>query len=166
MQAPPTPSPAGSDRYRGATFLPLHTSRFTAAGVGAGPAVAGAASRADSLAPAWRLPAALGGADDGPHPEQALSAAYATCFHGALCLMAARASLPGLEAEVRATVIFGRDPVDGQFMLCAELEVCLPGLAPALAATLVREAERLCPYTKLLKHGAPSTVRLRPAGPA
>ncbi|KOF55047.1 peroxiredoxin [Achromobacter sp. DMS1] len=105
-----------------------------------------------------RLPRELGGPGGGTNPEQLFAAGYAACFHGALALLAARAGLCIAEAEVRARVTFGRDPVDGLYALAAHIDIHLPGLDRAVAEALVRNAERHCPYAKMARQGIESVV--------
>jgi Ohr subfamily peroxiredoxin len=107
-----------------------------------------------------RLPAQLGGAGDGANPEQLFAAAYAACFHGAINLLAKRHDIAVSGSSVAVTVAFGRDPVDARHSLTAHLLVRLPGVEQLVAEKLVRETERICPYTKMVRSGIESTVRL------
>jgi len=61
--------------------------------------------------------------------------------------------------DIAATVSFGRDPVDGLFLITAELEVSLPQMDTREAAELVAQAERICPYMKMSRVGMRSTIR-------
>jgi len=54
----------------------------------------------------------------------------------------------------------GNRLVDGRHALTAHLVVRLPGVQRALAEKLVRETERICPYTKLVRQGIESSVRV------
>jgi Ohr subfamily peroxiredoxin len=107
-----------------------------------------------------RLPVELGGTGGGTNPEQLFAAGYAACFHGALSMLAERSGLSIPEASVTATISFGRDPVDGLFALTADVNIHLPGLDKALAEELVRNTERLCPYSKMAQGGIESVVAL------
>jgi Ohr subfamily peroxiredoxin len=100
-----------------------------------------------------RLPAQLGGPGGGTNPEQLLAAGYAACFHGALALLAARVGVVVKDVVVDACVSFARDPVDGLFVLSADIRVSLPGTDRMLAAELVRNTERICPYAKMFRQG-------------
>lgn len=93
-------------------------------------------------------------------PEQLFAAAYAACFHGALRLLATRSGIATAGLVVDATIVLGLDPVDGLFMLTAELRVHLPGIAKRVAEELVRNTERICPYAKLTRHGMASVIAL------
>lgn len=107
-----------------------------------------------------RLPRELGGEGGGTNPEQLLAAGYAACFHGALSLLAARHGLAIPDATVAASVTFGRDPIDGLFLLTTEISISLPGVDRDVAEELIRNTERNCPYTKMFRQGICSTVIL------
>jgi Ohr subfamily peroxiredoxin len=102
----------------------------------------------------------MGGPGGGTNPEQLFAAAYGACFHGALSLMANRLDIPIGTLEVHVAVAFGRDPVDGLFMLTADLRVHIDGVERHVAEELVRHTERACPYTKLARQGMRSRVAL------
>lgn len=150
------------DKYRGQDFHPLYTTSVT---VHAGEAAHGRAcgmaiSDDGELLVELRLPVEMGGTGGGTNPEQLFAAGYAACFHGVVAMLAARAGQSIPDASVTATVSFGRDPVDGYFAITANVDVHLPGLAKAAAEELVRNAERLCPYSKMAQNGIESTVAL------
>ena len=109
-----------------------------------------------------RLPVELGGPGGGTNPEQLLAASYAACFHGALTLLATRSGIALADNVVEATVTFARDPVDGRFLLKAEIRVSLPGIDRKVAAELVRNTERICPYAKMFRQGIEHVVSLAP----
>lgn len=152
------------DKYRGEETLALYTGRVSVRGGEAGHGRASGLVRSDdgALALDLRLPAELGGPGGGSNPEQLLAAGYAACFHGALVLLARRAGLESGEIAVDAAVTFARDPGDGLFLLSAEIRVRLPGLDRELAAELVRNTERVCPYAKMFRHGIEHTVAIEP----
>lgn len=109
---------------------------------------------------ALRLPPELGGEGGGINPEQLFAAGYAACFHGSLMLLASRAGIVATDTEVRVKVSFGRDPTDGLFLLGAHVLVRMPGTPRVTAGELVRNAERVCPYTKMARQGIESIVQL------
>jgi hypothetical protein len=45
-------------------------------------------------------------------------------------------------------------------MLMAEVNIEMPGVPLAIAEELVRNAERVCPYTKMARHGIICIVAL------
>ena len=96
----------------------------------------------------------------GTNPEQLFAAAYGACFHGALNLLAARTRIAVHDASVQVSVAFGRDPVDGLFMLTADVRIHLPGVEKNVAEELVRNTERFCPYAKMARNGITSIVAL------
>jgi osmotically inducible protein OsmC len=107
-----------------------------------------------------RMPPELGGHGGGTNPEQLFAAGYAACFHGSLVLLAEHRGIAADGAEVAVSVSFGRDPSDGLFMLASHVRVRMPGTPRIAAAELVRNAERVCPYTKMARQGIESIVTL------
>lgn len=159
LKAPPT---SLLDKYAGTEILPLYTARVT---VGGGEARHGRASgRAVSddgqLDISLRLPKELGGPGGGTNPEQLFAAGYAACFHGALNLVAAKTKVAIPDVKIAAIVTFGRDPSDGLFLITADIEVSLPGMAETQAQALIDETEKICPYAKILRQGATGAIRI------
>lgn len=156
------------DRYHGQQIHTLYSTTVTVTGGDANHGRASGVARSDDgqLALDLRLPKALGGPGGGTNPEQLFAAGYAACFHGALSLLAARSAVPIPGAAVDVTVDFARDPMDGLYVLTANMRVHLPGIERALAEELVRSAERFCPYSKMARQGIVSVVALaEPASP-
>ncbi|MBN3835536.1 Ohr family peroxiredoxin [Burkholderia sp. Ac-20344] len=148
------------DKYRGDAFAARYTTTVTVSGGQAGHGRASGVARSDDgcLALDLRLPTELGGPGGGTNPEQLFAAGYAACFHGALSLLAQREKIDIRETTVVAEVSFGRDPVDGGYALIANLTVRMPGMDRDIAERLVRNTERLCPYTKMARQGICSFV--------
>jgi len=168
MKKPKLLSAALSSRERNVD-TELYAGTVTVSGGGAGHGRASGVVRSSDgfLALELRMPVELGGDGGGTNPEQLFAAAYAACFHGALVSLAERHGIAAGDAEVDATVVFRRDPVDGLFNLAARLRVRLPGLAENVARALLRNAERICPYTKMARQGIEFSVVLDTgAGPA
>ncbi|WP_241053454.1 Ohr family peroxiredoxin [Achromobacter xylosoxidans] len=149
-------------KYRGGDFQALYVTSVTVRGGEAAHGRASGIATADdgALQVELRLPVELGGQGGGTNPEQLFAASYAACFHGALSLLAERAGLSIADGSVTATISFGRDPVDGLFALAADVNIHLPGVDRALAEELVRNTERLCPYSKMTRGGIDSVVAL------
>jgi Ohr subfamily peroxiredoxin len=161
LQAPPT---SLLDKYVGDDVQPLYTGRVRVTGGEASHGRASGIARSDdgALDVNLRLPVELGGPGGGTNPEQLLAASYAACFHGALMLLATRSGIALVDNEVEAMVTFARDPVDGRFLLRAEIRVSLPGIDRKVAAELVRNTERICPYAKMFRQGIEHVVALAP----
>lgn len=152
------------DKHYGQDAPTLYSTTVTVTGGDAAHGRASGIARSDDgqLAIDLRMPKALGGPGGGTNPEQLFAAGYAACFHGALSLLAARAGVPIPNASVEVTVDFGRDPVDGLFMLTARTRIRLPGVECEVAGELIRNTERYCPYTKMARHGIENVVALVP----
>jgi Ohr subfamily peroxiredoxin len=150
------------DKYEGRDVQPLYSTTVTVTGGDAGHGRASGVARSDdgNLDLDLRMPQALGGPGGGTNPEQLFAAGYAACFHGALVLLAARAGIVAEGVSVSVTVEFGRDPMDGLFVLTAHTLVQMPGIERAAAEELVRNTERFCPYTKMARKGIVNIVSL------
>ena len=152
------------DKYKGQEFEPIYSTVVTVSGGEAGHGRASGVARSDdgNLHVQLRLPAAFGGGGGGggTNPEQLFAAAYAACFHGALNLLASKKKTPVHDATVEVSVAFGRDPVDGLFMLTADVRIHLPDVEKSVAEELVRNTERFCPYAKMARNGITSIVAL------
>ena len=59
---------------------------------------------------------------------------------------------------VAVGVSFGRAPIDGGYALIADVSIRMRGVGRHVAEVLVRDAERLCPYTKMARQGIHSIV--------
>lgn len=150
------------DKHHGKEFHPIYTAtvRVNGGETGHGRASGVARSEDGVLDVQLRMPRQLGGPGGGTNPEQLFAAGFAACFHGALSLLAARAHVEIPNTEVVASVAFGRDPVDGLFMLSADIRVRIPGVDPAVAGELIRSTERICPYAKMAKTGIDCVIAL------
>jgi Ohr subfamily peroxiredoxin len=158
------PSVSLLDKHYGQDFLPLYTATVRVNGGESRHGRASGVARSDdgNLDVRLRMPAELGGPGGGANPEQLFAAGFAACFHGALSLLATRANVAIPDAEIVAQVTFGRDPVDGMFMLAANIRICLPNVDRAIAEELVRNTERICPYVKMARAGIDCVVSLDP----
>lgn len=162
MSKPERPPTSLLDKYHGAHFQPIYTATVRVSGGESRHGRASGVARSDDgmLDVRLRLPPELGGQGEGTNPEQLFAASYAACFHGALSLLAARARVDIPDADVTASVTFGRDPVDGLFTLSAHVRISLPGVDPDIARELVRNTERICPYAKMAREGIDCVVSL------
>jgi Ohr subfamily peroxiredoxin len=94
-----------------------------------------------------RIPKEMGG-PGGPftNPEQLFATGYASCFHSALRLVAAREKIDVTDSAVTARVGIGPDG-QGGFGLKVDLEAELPGVEHSTAEDLVAKAHQVCPYS-------------------
>ena len=93
-----------------------------------------------------RLPAEMGGQDDGTNPEQLFAVGYAACFEGALGAVARRSKAETGDVAIDSKVaLVAQD--DRTFTVAVELHVTLPSVEDEAAAELVREAHAVCPYS-------------------
>lgn len=88
-----------------------------------------------------------GSKKEGTNPEQLFAAGYASCFDGALNLMASNAKKE-IESKTTAHVSLVKDPSDNGFQIGAELEVEINGVSQEEAEELVEKAHEFCPYSK------------------
>ncbi|AXF25357.1 peroxiredoxin [Burkholderia pyrrocinia] len=148
------------DKYRGREFAALYTTTVTVSGGKSRHGRASGVAQSDDgcLILDLRLPTELGGPGGGTNPEQLFAAGYAACFHGALSLLAQRKQIDIGETTVSVEVSFGRDPVDGGYALIANVTIRMPGVDRHVAEVLVRDTERLCPYTKMARQGIFSVI--------
>jgi len=148
------------DKYYGEDAKALYTGRVRVVGGEAAHGRASGIVRSDdgALQVDLRMPPELGGPGGGSNPEQLLAAGYAACFHGALTLLARRSGIELASVEVEVAVTLSRDPVDGLFLLSSDIRIVLPGLERSLAAELVRNTERICPYAKMFRQGIDHVV--------
>jgi osmotically inducible protein OsmC len=94
-----------------------------------------------------KMPPALGGPGGATNPEQLFAAAYATCFHSALRLVARKQRVAlGDDATVDAAIGIGQD--DTGFAVSAAITAYLPGLDQTQADELLAAAHQVCPYSK------------------
>jgi lipoyl-dependent peroxiredoxin len=122
--------------------------KYTAHAVSSGGGRDGAVRSDDGLIDQQvKMPPALGGPGGGTNPEQLFAAAYSTCFHGALRLVARNEKIKiSDDATVEAAIGIGPD--DTSFAITATLTATLPGLDQGQADELLAKAHQVCPYSK------------------
>ena len=100
-----------------------------------------------------------GGAGEGTNPEQLLAAGWSACFLSAIGIAAreAKVALP-VGLAVDAEVDLGSN--DSGYLLGARLNVRLPGIDPAVARSLVDQAHRTCPYSKVTRNNIDVQINL------
>ena len=89
------------------------------------------------------------GPGDPTNPEQLFAAGYSACFHSALKNLAAAAGLDATGSSV--SVEIGLTKSDSGFALQAAITGDLPGVDRDVAADLLEQAHRRCPYSKAIR---------------
>jgi Ohr subfamily peroxiredoxin len=142
---------------RGETMTaPLYTT--TATSTGGGRADGRAVTDDGQLDLRLAIPAALGGPGGATNPEQLFAAGWASCFHSALKLVAARRKVPVADSTVAAEISLLPNGADG-FALSAVLRVHLAdGVAADVAESLTAAAHEVCPYSAAVRGNVPTTL--------
>ncbi|HEX4249378.1 MAG TPA: organic hydroperoxide resistance protein [Pseudonocardia sp.] len=104
-----------------------------------------------------KMPPALGGPGGGTNPEQLFAAAYSTCFHSALRLVA-RTEKVKLSDDATVEAAIGIGPDDTSFAITATLTATMPGLDQAQAEDLLAKAHQVCPYSKATRGNVDVTL--------
>ncbi|WP_301109930.1 organic hydroperoxide resistance protein [Sporosarcina sp.] len=81
------------------------------------------------------------------NPEQLFAAGYASCFDGALQLVAGKEHVK-FSSEVTANVSLCKDESDGGFKLEVKLQVKGTDIEKDKLEDLVEKAHQFCPYSK------------------
>jgi osmotically inducible protein OsmC len=93
-----------------------------------------------------RMPPEMGGEGGGTNPEELFAVGFAACFESAIGAVARRAKAEVGDVEIDSKVSL-RPGENRSFQLSVELDVTLPSVRGAEAAELVREADKVCPYS-------------------
>ncbi|WP_169948493.1 Ohr family peroxiredoxin [Microbispora sp. H11081] len=101
-----------------------------------------------------KAPDELGGPGGATNPEQLLAAAYASCFHNSLTLVAGRQGVRTVDATVDTSVTLRKRGVADDYRIATDLTVRLPGVEPETARRLVEQAHWECPYSRAFMQGA------------
>lgn len=107
-----------------------------------------------------KAPEELGGPGGATNPEQLLAAAYASCFHNSLTLVAGRQGTRTADATVDTRVTLRKRGVADDYAISTDVTVRLPGVEPEVARRLVDQAHRECPYSRALAQGSEVHVHL------
>jgi osmotically inducible protein OsmC len=95
----------------------------------------------------------LGGSGEGVNPEQLFAMGWATCFNGAVLLVASQKKIDAAKAIVKCTVGLGKD--ETSFGLSAKITLSVPGLERAQVQELLEAAHQVCPYSKATRNNIP-----------
>jgi len=112
------------------------------------------------------VPKELGGPGGAKtNPEELFAAGYSACFLGALKVVAAGHKVNIHDANVTAKVGIGPNDAGG-FALEVELAVALPKAEAEGAATVVRAAHQVCPYSNATRGNVPVKLTVSASGSA
>ena len=94
------------------------------------------------------VPTEMGGTGGpGTNPEQLFAAGYSACFQSSLLRLAAGRKLDLNASRVTARVGFG-PARGGGFGLAVSLDLDAPGIDRAHATELMKQAHKVCPYSR------------------
>lgn len=91
-----------------------------------------------------------GGGGAGTNPEQLFAVGYAACFSGAISFVAGQKKLETGAISIQSEVTLNQD--EGGFFIGVSLNVQLPLLDRKEAEALVKEAHKVCPYSKATRN--------------
>lgn len=97
-----------------------------------------------------------GPSSSGTNPEQLFAVAYAACFGGAVAFVAGQKKLETGALSINSDVSLNQN--ESGFFLLASLNIMLPLLDKKEAADLVREADKICPYSKAIRNNVKVTL--------
>lgn len=99
-----------------------------------------------------------GGGGTGTNPEQLFAVGYAACFGGAIGFVAGQKKLETGAISIQSEVTLNQD--ENGFFIAATLNVLLPTLAREEAEALVKEAHKVCPYSKATRNNITVTLKV------
>lgn len=83
----------------------------------------------------------------GTNPEQLMAAGWSASFASSVAQVARETGV-NLSANVRIHTEVDLSLDDDEFVIGVRLAIELPGLEPAVAATLIEEARQICPFSR------------------
>ena len=98
-----------------------------------------------------RPPKEMGGSGEGTNPEQLASAAWASCFNGALQLMLKQGGVK-VEQTPEVEVTMSLNKGDDGLFLSATISATVFGVDQATADEYVQQAHQFCPYSKAFRN--------------
>lgn len=106
------------------------------------------------------IPDTMGGPGrDATNPEQLFGAGYAACFENAILHVAEKEGHKIERSSVTARVGMGVNE-DESFGLEVELDIDIEGLDGKTAEGVVKEADRLCPYSNAIRGNVPVNIKI------
>jgi osmotically inducible protein OsmC len=154
----------GLSRFHNKEALMAIKKIYTAHGTAVGGRGGGTAATDDKqLNVTLAHPKEMGGTGKGTNPEQIFSIGYASCFLGAMKYVNGQSKKPhalAADSSVTAHVSFGPRSDKKGFGIAVDLEVKLPGLTKAQAASLAKKAHVVCPYSHAIKKNVKVTTKI------
>ncbi len=98
-----------------------------------------------------------GAAGAGTNPEQLFAVGYAACFGGAIGFVAGQKKLETGSISIHSEVTLNQN--ENGFFIGVTLNVLLPSLERKEADDLVREAHKVCPYSKATRNNIAVTLK-------
>ncbi|MEQ9010613.1 organic hydroperoxide resistance protein [Algiphilus sp.] len=106
------------------------------------------------------MPGNMGGAGKAAtNPEQLFGAGYASCFENAVLHVAKQGGHKLGKTEVTSEVSLGIND-DGSFGLEVTLNVTVEGVEGDALNAIVKEADRLCPYSNAVRGNVPVQINI------
>ena len=135
------------------TIITLKEVKYTVTAVAAGQGRNGEVKSSEEKPFSLRLamPKAMGGNGDGQNPEQLFAMGYASCFLGAMQMMASKTGKvdAAKNAIIHASVHLGRAAEMDGFALAVDIKV-----ENVDDEELIKAGHEACPYTRALQQGA------------
>jgi Ohr subfamily peroxiredoxin len=98
------------------------------------------------------------GPGDPTNPEQLFAAGYSACFHSAVKTVAKAAGVDATDSSVSVEIDLVKS--DSGFGLQAAITGDLPGVDRDVAADLLEQAHRRCPYSKAIRGNVDVSLKL------
>ncbi|WP_413988975.1 Ohr family peroxiredoxin [Labrys okinawensis] len=94
----------------------------------------------------------------GTNPEQLFAAGWSACFESAIGITAQRRRISIPEITIDAEIDLHL--ADGEYFISGRLNVSLPGLDRDIALSLIKDAERICTYSKAVRGNVDASFNL------
>lgn len=83
---------------------------------------------------------------DATNPEQLFAAGFSACFNSALSLVMLRQGIKAASTITATVSLYEREPFD--YIIGMEIEGQIDGLSQEQTEDLLKQAEKVCPYSK------------------
>jgi Ohr subfamily peroxiredoxin len=95
---------------------------------------------------------------NGTNPEQLFAAGWSACFESAIGIVAHKQKIALPEIAIDAEIDLHL--ADGEYFISARFNISLPGVDRDVAESLIKEAERICTYTKATRGNVDAVFKL------